>query len=91
MDREEFHEWQIRRAARLLQRATHAKYTVCRKYVEDVHKDENGDADYVHYHIFSVYDKPFEVDEEIIFRLRCVSCGGNTFAFAVKTYLVVED
>lgn len=91
MDQEEFHKWQIRRSARLLQKDTNVKYTVCRRYVENVHKDENGDADFRHYHMFMLYGEPFIVDNETIFRLRCPLCGGNTFAFAVKTSPVVED
>lgn len=90
MDDATFHEWQVKRASRLLQKATNVKYTACRRYIEEVFKDEKTVA-VRHYHIFTLYGEPYIADGEKIFRLRCVTCGGNTFAFAVKTSHVVED
>lgn len=74
------------RAARLVQKATGVKYTEAFRYVDNLHKDEPE----AHYHFLSRYGDPFIVDDEIIFRLRCATCGGNTFAFATKTRSVIE-
>ena len=76
-----------KRSARLVQKATGVKYTKALRYVEKLHEDEPE----AHYHFLARYGEPYIVDNEKIFRLRCATCGGNTFAFAVKTYLVVED
>ena len=75
------------RAARLVQKATGVKYTEALRYVDNLHKDEPE----AHYHFLSRYGDPCIVEDETIFRLRCATCGGNTFAFATKTRSVVED
>ena len=74
------------RAARLVQTATGVKYTEALRYVERLHEDEPE----AHYHFLSRYGDPYQVEGEIIYRLRCATCGGNTFAFATKTRPVVE-
>lgn len=92
MNESEFREWQVKRASRLLQKATGVKYTVCRRYIEEVFNYEKV-ISAKHYHVFSLYQRgqSYVVDDEIIFRLRCVTCGGTDFAFAVKTSNIVED
>lgn len=75
------------RAARLVKKATGVKYTEALRYVERLHEDEQE----AHYHFLSRYGDPYQVDGETIYRLRCATCGGNTFAFATKTSTVVED
>lgn len=75
------------RAARLVQKATGVKYTEALRYVEKLHEDEPGE----HYHFLARYGDPHHVEGETIYRLRCATCGGNTFAFATKASPVVED
>ena len=87
MNHEEYENKQKKRAARLLQKATGEKYTKCLRYIENLHKDEPK----THYHLFSRYGQPHILEGETIYRLRCATCGGNTFAFAVKTTTIVED
>ncbi len=76
-----------KRAARLVQKTTGVKYMEALQYVERLHEDEPE----AHYHFLSRYGEPFIVENEKIFRLRCATCGGNTFAFATKAGPVVED
>lgn len=67
-------ERMVKRSARQLQKITGAKYTKALRYIEET-------AEPSHIHHFSGYGPSYEADGETIYRLRCVFCGGNTFAF----------
>lgn len=71
-----------KRSARQLQKITGVKYTVALRYIEETTTPLEGGG--VHIHHFGKYGDPYEADAELIYRLRCVFCGGNTFAFPVK-------
>lgn len=83
----DYRQWQLKRGARQLQKLTNSKYTVARRYVEELHP-ESGTS---HYHQFAIKGEPFEVEDETIFQLFCPICGQSNFAFATKTRSIVED
>lgn len=74
---EEIKKRNEKRAARALQKITSWKYTKCLRYVQENNTDE-------HQHLFASYGEPYAADDELLQRLRCVFCGGNTFVVEIQ-------